>query len=128
MIDPREVKALYFDVVATDGDFIEGITGAFCLNLEALARHREAVRDWVDQIADEFQRGKGEGMSFLRLCIDADGVQWTGEQQVCELLYVLAAGLNMARFCMPRDIWPHMPGGVPYVVFDREGSLTPIAT
>lgn len=129
-IDPQAVERLFFSVLTDDGEIVEGITGKFMLNLEALASHREAVRAWVKQLPISFHRSKkgqkkaergGDGFTFLALGQDNNAIQWTGEHRVMEFLYLLAAGLGMARFCMPRDMWSVMPGGVPYIVFDPEG-------
>ena len=58
-------------------------------------------------------------MSFLNLCVDKDGVQWA-EHPTLEKMVAMGIGLKMAAYCLPRDMWNSLPGGVPYVQFDTE--------
>jgi len=45
-----------------------------------------------------------------------DGTQWTGEQSICELLVCMSIGLKLMEYCMPKELWLILPGGVPYVI------------
>lgn len=102
---------------------IEGIVHTIALSKASVESHREEIRSFVEQLPNEFHKDGGGGWSFLNLCNRADGVQWTGLHLVCEQLYALAAVLGMAKIQLPRDLWPALPGGVPYIVFDPEGRL-----
>lgn len=78
---------------------------------------KDAVRIILDQMPDTFKKSGGGGMSFLELCMDKDGNHWA-EHPTMEMLVVLAIGQGQAQYCMPRDFWRVLPGGVPYIVFD----------
>lgn len=117
MINPDQIDAIMRQVVSPSGSLVEGIVNSYRVDLEALAEHREAVRACVDQLDPAFFASKGGGASFLSLCQDADGRLWTGLHQQAEALYILAAGLGMAHFCLSRSLWPSFPGGMPYIVF-----------
>lgn len=106
-----------------NGIRVDGIVNNYLLDREKLELHRENIADMVRQIPDDFQLDGGGGMTFLNLCMRNDGVQWTGFHWTQEKLYAMAAGLGMGKFLMPRNFWSAMPGNVPYIVFDPEGSF-----
>lgn len=55
-----------------------------------------------------------DGYTFLSACERSDKSQW-GEHMHMEALFCLAIGLNLARYCLPREYWGLLPGGVPYI-------------
>jgi hypothetical protein len=101
---------------------VTGLVNNFGFHPERLEAVREDVQSMVEQLPENFFKDKGGGWSFLNMCNRNDGELWTGEHRVMEALLALAMGLGMAAYAMPRDIWPTLPGGVPYVVFDLEAS------
>jgi len=107
-------------LAGADPDYVavEGVVSNFGLSKTKLAENRSKIEGWIAELADEFHTTKGGGMSFLRLCLTRDGEQWTGLHRSQEQLYVLAAGLGLARFVLPREMWSALPGGVPYIAFD----------
>lgn len=107
---------------ANDAVVVEGIVNKFGFDPASIARNRAEIECLIDEIVpDVFYRGSGDeiGMSFLQLCDDKHGQQWTGMHQTMEALYVLAAAIGRARFCLPREFWGALPGGMPYIQFDR---------
>lgn len=123
MIDSAEVmqvlSACAAEPASADATTIEGVINTFALSRAELEKHRLAVRGWIDQLVPEFMEGHGGGWTFLNLCDCRDG-QWTGFHRDQEALFVLAKGLGLADFLMPRDLWSVLPGGMPYVVFRTE--------
>ena len=91
---------------------VEGITSMFGLHPQRLEEKRELVTALLAELPEEFK----EGYTFLNLCTTKDGEQWTGEHRVCEQLIVMAIGLNLMEYCMPREMWAVLPGGVPYIM------------
>ena len=57
---------------------------------------------------------EGQGSSFLNACYDRDGDLWTGDHATMEQLFVLGIAAGMVNCLMPRDMWPVLPGGMPY--------------
>lgn len=102
---------------------VEGIVNNYLLDAWKVESHREDIKSMVEQLPTEFLQDGGGGWSFLNLCMRADGVQWTGLHWVQEMLYALANVLGMAKIQLPREIWSALPGNVPYIVFDPEGTL-----
>ena len=45
-----------------------------------------------------------------------DGAQWTGFQLRMEQLMVMAIGLDIMAYLMPKEMWKVLPGGVPYII------------
>lgn len=106
-----------------DGIKVEGIVNNYWLDKTKLESHRDEIRSMIEDVPTEFLAKGGGGWSFLNLCMTAGGIQWTGLHLMQERLYVLAAGLGMAKFQLPRALWSALPGSVPYIVFDPEGGL-----
>ena len=79
--------------------------------------HRAEIGGMLAQLPTEFQphiEGGGGGWSFLQACMDRDGRQWTGFHLVMEKLVLLGLGTGQVTFCMPREMWEVLPGGMPY--------------
>lgn len=100
-----------------DAVVVDGVMSMFGFHPERLESHRAEVREMLETLRDEFWLSKGGGWSFLNLCEDRDGNLW-GQHRDCEALCVLAIGLGLGSFPLPREIWPVLPGSVPYFVFE----------
>ena len=90
---------------------VPGLTSMYGFHPQRLEEKRELITAILAKLPSEFK----EGWSFLKLCITKDGEQWTGMHRVCEQLVVMAIGLGLMNYCMPREIWSFLPGGVPYI-------------
>lgn len=91
---------------------VEGLTSMFGLHPQRLEEKRELVTALFSELPANFK----EGWTFLNLCITKDGEQWTNMQRICEQLVVMAIGLELMEYCMPREMWAILPGGVPYLI------------
>lgn len=91
---------------------VEGITRNFGFHPQRLEEQRELVTSLLAELPAEFK----EGYTFLNFCMNKDGRLWTGEHSVCEQLIVMAIGLDLMSYCMPRKMWAILPGGVPYII------------
>lgn len=130
-LNPNAVSELFMKCLFTDeeiaelnGDvpvgavIVEGITIDTGFHPKRLEEAREAVKEMLDELPLEFQpatKGGGGGWSFLNMCNDKNGVLWTGMHSVMQELILLAIGLDLMAFLMPRDMWAIFPGGMPYV-------------
>ena len=95
---------------------IEGIIQMFVFNQKALDEHRDDIESMLLQLPTQFRQGVGGGWSFLNACNREDGVQWTGEHVQMERLFAMGMGIGKVACVMPRDMWPALPGGMPYYV------------
>jgi len=98
---------------------IDGIVTTFGFSSEAIAANRSEIKALLDKMPIQFHKNGGGGWSFLNLCMDRNGDQW-GEHTHMEALCCLGIAAGFAHWMMPREMWPMLPGGVPYVGFDTE--------
>lgn len=125
--ETREITALGLDPAeeAAAGTphfrIAQGIIHDVAFHPERLESHRGEVREMLAELDDSFKQTGGGGMSFLNMCMDRHGEQWTGLHQTQEQLCLLGIALGLARWVLPREMWQVLPGGMPYlVVLDRE--------
>jgi len=93
----------------------EGIMNRYGFHPERLESHREEVKELLGELSSDFQETGGGGMSFLNACMDKNERQW-GEHINVEMLMSLGLALGLVEYCAPRELWPILPGGMPYFV------------
>ena len=102
---------------AQNAVIVEGVMKTFAFNPKQIEAHREEIASLIRQTPTEFHKSGGGGMSFLNLCVRADGVQW-GEHHHIECLVCLAKACGLGSYLLSRDMWQAFPGGMPYVQFE----------
>ena len=95
---------------------VEGIVRNFVFHPERLKVHKAEIGQLLNDLPGTFK----EGWSFLQMCEDKYGQQWTGLHTIMEELMVLGIAVGMVEYCAPRDMWPALPGGVPYLRIKEE--------
>jgi len=98
-----------------DRVMVKGLTLTAGFSKHALDRYTENIVAMLAELPAEFHEQSGGGMSFIYGTMNRDGRQW-GEQHHVEELIMLGIGINRVKFQFPRDLWPSLPGGLPYVV------------
>jgi hypothetical protein len=98
---------------------VEGIQRVYGFHPQRLAAHREDIRLMLGELDDTFQEEKG-GWSFLNACMDRRGDQWTDLHPTMEALLVMGQALDLGAFMPGRELWPILPGGMPYYVCAKE--------
>jgi len=93
--------------------FVEGVTMKFGLHKERVNKRKDKIIGFLKELPEEFS--KGGGWSFLNLCNDKDGQQWTGLHKVMQELVCLGIAIGKMKYTMPKDTWAALPGGMPYV-------------
>lgn len=88
----------------------EGIISDFVFNKERLNQHIDDIIELIEQLPSIEQ-----GPSFLNLCINVNGTQW-GEHRNVEQLVALGVASNKLRYCLPKEMWSILPGGMPFVI------------
>ena len=91
---------------------VEGVVHKYGFHPERLQEQKETVQALVAELPVQFK----EGWTFLNLCMTKDGGQWTDFQLRLEQLMVMAIGLDIMAYLMPKEMWQVLPGGVPYVI------------
>jgi hypothetical protein len=109
----------------------QGVTRMYGFHPERLEEKRPEIIALIEEIVtDGFLIDKGGGQSFLNLCVDREGAQWTGFHLVMEAFLCLAIGLGLAGFVAPYEMWKMFPQGMPYIWFrtsaEQEVTVIPI--
>lgn len=94
---------------------VEGVVNNYGFHPTRLESHRDGVKLFLGELPKGFHQNTGGGASFLQACIDKGGNQW-GEHPNIEQLMCLGIGLGLAKYCMPKEMWSVLPGGMPYFV------------
>lgn len=111
------MDCLFKDGEATENHVIgEGVQLKVGLHPERVQNKMQLIIDMLAQLPDSFKASGGGGMSFLNMCQDSDGNQWTDLHNVVDELVCLGSACGMLRFLLPREAWPALPGGMPYIV------------
>lgn len=109
-------------VVPEGAIIVEGLTTSFGFHPGRVAQHADEIRAMVAKLAEEFH--SGGGWSFLNMCTDGDGNQWTDFHRDQEHLTVLGIAAGHMKYCLPRELWSALPGGMPYVRAVEEAATT----
>lgn len=96
----------------------EGVMQTVGFHPARIAAARPRVVEVIKRMDDNFLKAKGGGWSFLNLCNDRDGRQWANLHRTMEQFVQLAIGCGLGGYLLPREVWPAMPGGMPYVWFE----------
>lgn len=119
-LDSARVEAIFMDCLFNEGEdttgFVPapGITTNVGFHPGRLASHKAEVEALLDELPDAFKMSGGGGMSFIQAHEDRHGRQWTGYHKHMEQLFQLGIGVGKAVCLVPREMWPALPGGVPY--------------
>lgn len=117
-----KVNSIFMDCLFKESEnkdnFIkaEGITIKTGFHPDRLTNHKQEIEEMLQDLPDEFHLSKGGGMSFLNACTDKYGNQWTGFHRTMEQLFLLGMAIKKVECLMPRELWPVLPGGMPYYV------------
>lgn len=97
----------------------EGVLLYLGFHPERLTSHNNDIDDMINQLPAQFKDIAGGGSSFLNACNTANGSQW-GEHSNIDELVCLGIAIGRISYPLPREIWPDLPGGMPYFVV-KEG-------
>jgi len=95
---------------------VDGVVHIYSFDQSKLNKRKKDIYSMLRQLPDEFQQDGGGGMSFLKACDDKNGNRWTDLHLRIEQLLCLGIATDQLDFCLPREAWHIMPGGMPYVV------------
>ena len=88
----------------------EGIQHTGIFNSSRLGECRSQIVAMIDELPN-----LEEGPSFMALCVDKHGRQWTGMHSTMDLLMQLGTATGVICYPLPRELWPFV-GGVPLVL------------
>lgn len=131
VLTPQHVHAVFEDCLFRDGEdtsaavLAEGIMSTAGFHPARLAGHKDEIRAMLAELPDDFHMSGGGGMSFLNACTRRDGELWTGEHRTMELLFQLGMATGLVTCLLPREVWPALPGGMPYYAVVSTPEETP---
>lgn len=85
-----------------------------------IEEHRTEIAAMLAELPRGFRKDAGGGWSFLNGCMREDGEQWTGMHRTQDMLFQLGMAIGVVSYVLPRNLWPSLPGGMPYLVLDLE--------
>lgn len=129
MIDAKRIHEMVLSVLWTDEETQThttqqlaeksakgyGVTINVGLHPERLQALRPEIIGFLKQLHPDFMQSGEQGATFLMMVADSTGDTW-GEQMNAQELLMLATASGLAEFPLPREAWPGLPGGVPYVL------------
>jgi len=104
---------------------VDGIISQYGFHPDRLQSHRADIVSMLGDLSDDFKSNGGGGMSFLNACMTKDGELWA-EHPTIAMLFALGMGIGAVSYNLPRDIWPALPGSMPYVTINSD--LLSVAT
>jgi hypothetical protein len=114
-LEPEVVERTFEACYDPAGDVrVDGIMLPARFDKRKLADHAELIAALLSELPDQFKTSGGGGWSFLNACMDRRGNQWTGMHSTMDKLFMLGLAIGMVEPLLPRDVWPTLPGGMPY--------------
>ncbi|MBP1308990.1 hypothetical protein JOD82_002010 [Paenibacillus sp. 1182] len=92
---------------------VEGVMNWLGFHPNRLASYKEEVTTMISNLPSEIQTLNG--VSFLNVCQDTNGEQWTGHHKTCDELIMLGIGLKLLEYVLPKEMWSLCPGGLPMI-------------
>lgn len=92
----QNVEEVFKDCLANTTEYtLKGVCIEVAFNREKIAEHEQDIMQMLMQLPIQFHRPGGCGWSFLNMCIDRDGNQWTDYHQTQD------NSLNLSDVCEP---------------------------
>jgi hypothetical protein len=119
----KEVSETFLQCLFKNGENTEnhiigdGVMIKVGFNPERLKENEPMIIKMLNDLPYEFKKSDGGGgWSFLNMCQDKYGNQWTGLHKNMDELVCLGNAIGKLSFLMPREMWSFLPGGMPYIV------------
>lgn len=113
----ENVEAVFKDCLENSkGLVVKGVSVSVAFDEQKVEAHKEDIIAMLMQTPKEFHASDGGGWSFLNLCIDSTGTQWTDFHFAVDELVCLGLAIDAVEFTFKqRDLWQCFPGGMPYL-------------
>ncbi len=120
ILTPAAVSSLMIACLSDEGApgwRIEAIEGSYDFSLEAVQDNVPAIQRLLAELPDEFRdtNEKAGAWSFLNAVDDRHGNRWAPDHLHVEALIALGLAVNLVEWTRPREDWPNLPGGFPFV-------------
>lgn len=111
------VETVFRACLRDEGPITEGVIHNAILDTTG---HEQDIKDLLSQLHTQFRQNQGGGWSFLMACETSTGIHW-GEHFDIEKLVLLGRAAGLLEFCLPREFWRELPGGMPYFMVLIDG-------
>lgn len=101
----------------------EGVKGIQVFSASRLAENRAKITEMIAELPSI-----DEGVSFMNLCEDKQGRQWTDLQRTVDELLQLGTATGEVFYLLPRDVWDMLPGGMPIIMRNEKASEKALTT
>lgn len=100
---------------------VEAVQGTYSFSLDALNDNRHLVEHLLGQLPVEFMddNEKAGHWSFLNAVEDSKGNRWANNHLFVEALVAAGLALGLVEWTRPREEWPDLPGGFPWMTILR---------
>lgn len=121
MLTAERVNEIFLDCLFKDHELVDGrppegamveVQGVTIRAGLCKARVEKHAAE-IALLCDELPAGFKDGWSFLQMCYDRNDRQW-GDHKNMQELALLACASGKMELCAPREMWPILPGGMPY--------------
>lgn len=113
----ENVEAVFKDCLANAKTFVvKGVNMSAAFDEQKIEAHKEDIIAMLMQTPKVFHASGGGGWSFLNLCIDSNGKQWTDFHLILDQLVCLGLAIEAVEFTIKqRELWQCFPGSMPYL-------------
>ena len=117
----ENVNTVFLECLFKEGENIDNYIKAQCImltvgfNPERLKANKENIISMLSELPEALMENTGGGISFLQMCNDTDGTQWTGLHKQLDELVALGLAIGRMEYLVPKELWSSLPGGMPYL-------------
>lgn len=117
MINKERLNEIFMDCLFKRGEdttnhvMVDGVTNRFSLHPSRVNQNKKEISTMVDCLPKEFD----EGYSFLEMCVDSLGNQWTGLHNDTQELLVLGIAIGRLEYTASMEFVRMVLGGIPYI-------------
>jgi hypothetical protein len=111
-------EVLFREGKSTSVKEVVAVASVVRFDADKLKEKESDIVSLLAEMPDSFKKSGGGGMSFLELCMDKNGHQWADLHQTMDILVALGLAIGKVEFCLSREYWNVLPGGMPYVAID----------
>ena len=118
ILNAETVKQIFTDTLAENNKVceeeaqeVEGVQLHVFFCRQKLKHYADQIKTMLKQMNHKYK----EGWTFLNFVENGLEFQWTSLHLDADMLLCLGLAHNYIEYCAPRELWSHLPGGVPYI-------------
>lgn len=114
------VEAIFRDCLYRDGEsvdrpiIVDGLSRQFGFHPGRLSSHGAEIKALLGELPRQFR--SSHGWPFGNACLDRHSRLWANDQRQIEQLFGLGMAIGKVKYLLPRELWEHLPGSMPYLM------------